>query len=143
MRTVSWIILLLVGGLIILGSLASVGLAYFGGASDDVVVGNVTLGEVVGDRPDVESALRGRRGTAAAFALGFAVLLLFVVLGPYRHGAVWAWWAILVSTSALALVVIARIAVLNSTLGASTGGILLGAVVIALLLDIKRLKRSV
>lgn len=140
MRTVSWILLTVATLLILFGSLASLSLAYLGSARDDVLVGNVTLAEVVGDRQDVEHALRGRRGTAAAYAAGFAVLLLFVILVPYRQGAVWAWWAVLVSVAILSLIILARLAFLETSLGAMVGVIMLAVFALGLLLDLKRLR---
>lgn len=140
MRTISWILLTVATLLILFGSLASLSLAYLGAAGDDVLVGNVTLAEVVGDRQDVEHALRGRRGTAAAYAAGFAVLLLFVILVPYRQGAVWAWWAVLVSVAILSLIILARLAFLETSLGAMVGVIMLAVFALGLLLNLKRLR---
>lgn len=140
MRTVSWILLTVATLLILFGSLASLSLAYLGAAGDDVLVGNVTLAEVVGDRQDVEHALRGRRGTAAAYATGFAVLLLFVILVPYRQGVVWAWWAVLVSVATLSLIILARLAFLETSLGAMVGVVMLAVFALGLLLDLKRLR---
>ncbi len=136
MRTISWALLALVGLATLLGSLASANLAYRTGQDQ---FGTVSLGELAAGRADVASVLRARRGTAAAYAAGFAVLFLFVVLVPYRRGEVWSWWAILVSTLVFAALTVARIPFLSIRAGAGTAWITLGVVGLALLLDIKRL----
>src|SRR2546422_2986702 len=91
-RTTSWILLTVVGALVLVGSLASAGLAYSRG---EYPIGTVPLTEVAGGREGVATALRAIRGTSAAYAAAYAVLFLFIVTGPYRRGDVWAWWAIL------------------------------------------------
>ncbi len=78
MKTASWILLALVGALTLLGSLGSIGPA--------------SLAELSAGRPDVATAVRARRATAAAYGAGFATLLLLIARGPYRRGDVWAWW---------------------------------------------------
>lgn len=138
MRTASWILLTLVTLLIALGGLGSTFIAYFGAPSADAITPSMTLESLqVGE--ETATALRGRRGTAGAFAIAFASLLLFVILGPYRKGSLWAWWAILCSTSLLAGFAALRIIALGTSQGVSTYGILLAVVVIGLLLDVKRL----
>ncbi len=140
MKTVSWILLAVLGVLILLGGLASMAVAYFADTTNDVIVGSISL-QSLNQSEEVVSALRGRRGTAAAFSLGFATLLLFTVVGPYRRGEVWAWWAILCSVVVLAAVILMRIPLLGVSQGSSTGGVLLIFVGVALLLDIRRLSR--
>jgi hypothetical protein len=137
MRTVSWLVLALVAFLILLGSVSSLLFAYFGDPADDVITGTVSL-QSLGQGPEVVQALRGRRGTAAAFGLAFAVLMLIVVVVPYRRGEVWAWWALLICNAFLAAGLILRIPTLHITQGATTSVISLLAVV-ALLLDVARL----
>lgn len=139
MRTVSWLVLALVAFLILLGSVSSLLFAYLGDPADDVITGTVTL-QSMGQAPEVVQALQGRRGTAAAFALAFAVLMLIVVVVPYRRGEVWAWWALLICNVFLAAGLILRIPTLHLTQGATTSVISLLAVV-ALLLDVARLSR--
>lgn len=115
-------------------------MAYFADASSDLIVGEVSLQAVASGDSSVETALRGRRGTAAAFSLGFAVMMLFVVLVPYRRGEKWAWWALLASVLALGIAILLRALVLENPLGAATGGLILLVTVVALLLDVKRLR---
>ena len=82
LRTASWILLALLGTLTLVSSLASVNIAYF--QEDDLIGGpeGINLSELAADRADVRTALKARRGTAAAFGAGYAILFLFLVLGP-------------------------------------------------------------
>ncbi len=132
MKRASWIILVVAGGLTLLASLASLSNAYFSGAER---IGGVTIGELASGRPEVITALRARRATAAAYAAGFAVLLLAIVLGPYRRGDRWAWWAILAGALTFALLAMARVAFLGTRSGASTALVFLVVVGIGLALD--------
>lgn len=86
MKTASWIILVVVGALTLLGGLVSLGRAYVS-ARDQI--GPATLEELSGGRPEVTTAVRARRATAAAYAAGFATLFLAITLGPYRRGDRW------------------------------------------------------
>jgi hypothetical protein len=140
LRTASWLLLAVVGGLVLLASLASANLAYRG----DYPIGGVSVAEVAAGRDAVLTALRGIRGTSAAYAAGFAVLYLVVVTGPYRRGAVWSWWAILAAARTVAVISVARVPLLGLPLGAGgTGPALIqtGIVVLGLLLDVGRLRR--
>jgi hypothetical protein len=141
MRMASWILLIVVAVLIMLGGLLSAGVAYFGPADNDIYDAPTSLADL-GVSPETAQALRGRRGTAAAFAAGFATFLFLTALGPYRKGDTWAWWSILCSTAVVACIIALRLPTIGSSLGAGTGGLILGAVIIALLLDIQRLKRA-
>jgi len=139
LRTASWVLLTIVGGLTLLVSLASALLAYRG----DYPIGGMAVAEVAGGREGLLAALRGMRGTAAAFGAAFAVMFLGTVLGPYRGGDKRAWWTILVATLVLALIILARVPLLGVALG--QGGtppayLLGGLILLALLLDVGRLK---
>lgn len=122
MKTASWIILVVAGALTLLGSFASSGIAY--GSNRDQI-GPVTLTELSAGKPDVETAVRARRATAAAFAAGFATLFLAITLGPYRRGDVWAWWALAAATLVVSVLVLLRLPLLGISLGAS--GVDMGA----------------
>ncbi|HEY2930120.1 MAG TPA: hypothetical protein VGK99_00110 [Acidobacteriota bacterium] len=139
MRTISWILLAIVAVLTLLGSLASAGLAY-AGSSD--AIASTTIKDLAAGRLDILTALRARRATAAAYAAAFAVLLLIVVLLPYRRGDVWSWWAILISTGVLFLISAVRIPVLSTRAGTGGAAIQFGVVLVALLLDAKRLRSA-
>jgi len=139
MRKVSWILLALVGVATLAISLISANLAYSG---RDYPIGGVPVAEVAGSRPGLEAALRGVRGTSAAYAAAFATLYLFVVAVPYRRGERWAWWAILLALVALVGVTAVRVPALGIR-GGVAAPLLQGALVlVALLLDVGRLKRN-
>jgi hypothetical protein len=135
MRTISWILLTILSVLIVLGSLSSLSIAYFGAASSDIISGSTSLQDLQVS-PQVAKALRGRRGTAAAFALGFGTMLLFVILGPYRKRAGWAWWAVLVSILAISVVILIRIVALSIVQGGFTALVILLVAIPALILDV-------
>lgn len=135
LRTVSWVLLAIVGALVLLAALASASLAYRG----DYLIAGVSIHDVAAGRETVLLGLRGARGTAAAWAAAWAALFLAVVLGPYRRGDVATWWGLLASVIVLGAVAGAR--VLFTRLQAGTGEplVLLVAVLVALLLDVRRL----
>jgi hypothetical protein len=141
LRTASWVLLAGLGGFSLFVSLVSAFLAYLG----NYPVGGMPVAEVAGGREGLLTALRGIRGTSAAFGAAFAVLLLGTVLGPYRRGDTGAWWTILLATLAMALIVLARIPTLGVALG--QGGTpaaytLGGLILLALLLDVRRLSQQ-
>jgi hypothetical protein len=79
MKTASWIILVVVGALTLLGSLFSLGLAY-GSARDQI--GPASLTELSVGRPEVATALRAPSAvTGAGTALSTLVQLVVVGLG--------------------------------------------------------------
>jgi hypothetical protein len=135
LRTASWVLLALVGGLVLLGSMVSAGLAYRG----DFPIAGVSITDVASGREAVLLGLRGARGTAAAWGAAWAVLFLAVVFGPYRRGDVATWWGILASAIVLAAVAGARVVLTEARAGAVAPLILLVVVLIGLLLDFKRL----
>jgi hypothetical protein len=135
LRTASWVLLALVGVLVLLIALTSANLAYRG----DFPVGGVSIGEIASGRDAVLEGLRGSRGTAAAWGAAWAALFLAVVLGPYRRGDVATWWGILASVIALGAVVGARVLFLKSQAGTGSALLILVAVLVALLLDVKRI----
>jgi hypothetical protein len=119
MKTASWIILAVVGALMLLGSLISLSIAY-GTARDQI--GPASLSELSVGRPEVATAVRARRATAAAYAAGFATLFLASVLGPYRRGDVWAWWAVAAGTLVVSVLILLRIPFLGIQLGSTGAG---------------------
>ena len=141
MRTASWVLLAVVGVLLLLGGLTSTYIAY-SGAEDNLLPGGPTVDAVESVHPGLENAMRGRRATAAAFAVAYATLFLFVVLGPYRRGDVWSWWALAAAAGVLGLIIMLRVPMLGTRLGAATGLIQLAVVLVALLLDVRRLRAA-
>jgi hypothetical protein len=139
MKTASWILLAVAGALILLGSFASLYTAYIGGAPDPLTP-SISLDDVAAGRPEVATAIRARRGTAAAFAAAYAVLFLSVVLGPYRRGDTWSWWALLAAALTLGILIMARVPLIGTRAGAGTGLVQLAVVIVALLLDVRRVR---
>jgi hypothetical protein len=136
MKTASWILLAIVGSLLLLVSFASAGLAYRGEYT--IGPGQVKVQDVAGSRPDVLEGLRGIRGTSAAYAAGYAVLFLAIVLGPYKRGDVWAWWALLGALLLVVAISAARIPLIGSKWGIGTAITPAGLALLGLLLDVKR-----
>src|SRR5262245_23657634 len=138
MRITSVVLLTIVGVLMLAGSFLSTGIAYRG-SEPNVVPGS--LRAAAADQPDAVVTLRGRRATAAAFSGAFAALFLVVALIPYRRGDVWAWWALLLSTGVLFVLSGLRVPLLSVRTGAEVTSIVFGVALIALLLDLRRLRR--
>ena len=131
MKMASVIILALVGILVLLGSLVSAGEAYLRSNNQAVTT---TMTAPAAGGPDFETAQRGRRGTAASFGAGFATFFLMIVLGPYRRGDRWAWWAILTSTLTVSVLVLLRMPFLGTTFSGTTGAAGRGTMVEALIM---------
>jgi hypothetical protein len=139
MKKASWIVLTVAGVAITVVSLVSAGHAYNKG--DDYGIGGVRLSEVAAGREAVASALRGIRGTSAAFAAAYGVLFLAMVLGPYRRGDVWAWWALFAGSMTVLAIVLLRVPFLDTTLGNSAAATQFALAMVGLLLDARPLKR--
>ncbi len=140
LKMLSWILLALVGALTLFSALASVSVAYF--QADDPMGGVMPLSELAGDRADVATVIRARRGTAAAFGAGYGLLFLIITLVPYRRGDVWAWWTLLIATVVVSGMILLRNPMLGTNLGLGAANIPLAVCIVALLLDVSRLKRS-
>jgi len=128
----SWVILLIVSGAIVLLSAESLWIAYTGG--QDGLTSEYTLtqiGEQGGDQ--AVKAFRGRRATAATWALGYALLAIAVIWTPYRRGEKWAWWALLASLGVSQFLSLGRAIMLATTGGTAAPAILLAFVLLALL----------
>ena len=138
LRTTSWILLTFVGSLLLIFSLGSAWLAYSGA---DYPIGGEPVAEVAGDSA-TEAALRGIRGTSAAYAASFAILILSIATGPYRQGTKWSWWTLLAAYLALAALVSMRVPTIGIRGSVGTTLILTSLVVTALLLDVGRLRSS-
>jgi hypothetical protein len=138
MRTASWVILCVVGVAILAISLISAGVAYSG----DWPIGPTTLSRIEALAPGAGAALRGARGTAAAFGAAYGALWLTVVIGPYRRREAWTWWALLGAALVLAAVILARVPLVGTNLGVPTalGPLLL--TLLGLVLDLGRLREA-
>jgi hypothetical protein len=137
----SWVILLIVSAMIVLVSAQSLWVAYSG--QPDVITRDYTLTQVAeqGGEQAVK-AIRGRRATAATWALAFGLLAIAVTFIPYRRGEQWAWWAMLVSVGVSQVLSLVRAIALATTVGTGTSGILLAIVLLALMAGVPRMFRS-
>jgi hypothetical protein len=139
MKTVSWVLLLIMGLLTLVGGLES-GYVALSQPSKDRIQGGPTLANIASRQPELATAIRARRVTAAAYAVAFALFFLPVVWFPYRCGEVWSWWTILVVSLVFAGIMSSRIPFLGTRTGVSYALVQLGIVVVALLLDVGRLR---
>jgi hypothetical protein len=104
-------------------------------ARPDDVTSSVTIDDIgAKTSPEVATALRGRRVTAATWALAYGIMLWWVLLVPYKRGERWAWWAILLSIVVSQLLSLARIPMLDTQQGAAASAILMGVALVGLLL---------
>lgn len=134
----SWVLLFVVLAAVALLSVQSLRIAYLG--PQDNITTEYTLEQVRATAgEEAVKALRGRRATAATWALGYALLGLAVVLGPYRRGERWAWWALLVSLGLSQLLSLARVPLLVTKLGGGAPSVLLAVTLLALLMGAPRL----
>ena len=142
MKTASWVLLTVAAVLTLLASAASLGVAYYAAPTTDQIVPGTsvhTLGTADG-HPEITTSLRARRGTAAAYAISYGVLLLFIILVPYRRGDVWAWWAVLAGALTLFVTYALRVPALGTKQGVGVpAAVQLGVMALGLLLDSGRL----
>ena len=138
MKKASWILLTVLGVAITLFSLISAVHAYW--TSDDYAIGHLRVSKVAGGDAGIATALRGIRGTSAAFGAAYGVLFLAVVLGPYRRGDVWAWKALLVAGLTQFVLVMLRIPILGTQLGVSAAVTPVVLLILGLLLDVGRIR---
>ena len=131
--TAGWVLLLLLATLL---TLYSINAAYIPlTARPDRIAPSATIDEIgAKTSPDVATALRGRRVTAATWSLASGLMLLGVLRVPYKRGERWAWWVILVSIVGSQLISLARIPMLDTWQGAGASGIVIGVALVGLLL---------
>ena len=129
MKKASWILLTFAGVAITLASLVSAAHAYRTG--DDYGIGNSRVSKVAAGDAGVATALRGIRGTSAAYGAAFGVLFLAIVLGPYRRGDVWAWKALLIAGLTQFVLVLLRIPILDTQLGVTPAATQVGPAISA------------
>ena len=134
----SWVILLVVSAAIFLFSAQSLWTAYTGKPDSLTREYSLTQIEEHGGAEAVK-AFRGRRATAAIWALGYALLAIAVTWIPYRRGEKWAWWALLVSLGLSQFLSLSRAVALLTTVGAGTSGVLLAFVLLGLLAGAPRM----
>jgi hypothetical protein len=134
----SWVILLVVSVGIALVSVQSLFVAY--GKQDEnltVEYSTAQIREQGGD--EAFKAFKGRRVTAATWALGYALLAIAVTLVPYRRGEQWAWWALLLAVGLSQILSIARAITIPTTSGAGTSGVLLAFTLLGLMAGAPRM----
>jgi hypothetical protein len=136
----SWVLLLLLSAVVVLLSLNSLYVAYFGPQDNLTPTFSYNqLRAIGGESEEVIKAIRGRRSTAATWALAHGLLAAWVVLGPYRRGERWSWWALLISLGLAQLLALARVPVLGTQSGAGTAGIILAILLLGLLAGVPRM----
>ena len=137
----SWVILLVLSIGIAAYSALSISRGYF--AAGDVLYPTVTLDKIraAGGEQGEEAvkAFRGRRVTAAAGALGGALLSIAIVLIPYRRGERWAWWALLAGVGISQFLSLARAIFLGTTFGVGAPAIVLAILLLGLLAGAPRM----
>ena len=134
----SWIVLLTLSVLITLGSLGSLGNAYFGARDNLTASVGVEELNTIGGEAAVD-AFKGRRATAATWAFACGLLSIFVVLVPYRRGERWSWWALLIAIGLSQLLSMARALTLGTTVGAGSAGLIFGLLMLGLLAGAPRM----
>jgi len=127
----SVVVLALVAAVIIYGSLQSVAVGFSGRADRIGSIGFDQLREMGAE--DAVQAIRGRRVTAATWALGYGVLFAWVVLGPYRRKEHWAWWALLASLLISQIISISRVVFIGSSAGTAASAMVLSFGLLGLL----------
>ena len=138
-----WVILLVVSSAIVLLSAQSLRISYTG-KTDGLTTG-YTLTQIQEQGGDqAVKAFRGRRATAATWALGYGLLAIAVIWVPYRRGERWAWWALLVSLGLSQFLSLIRAVMLATTAGVGAPAIILAFVLLGLLAGAPRMfsKRS-
>lgn len=133
----SWALLLLLAAALTLFSVGSAAVAHLD-RSDDLTP-TYAIAQLREASPEAATSVRARRLTAATWALGYALLLAFVVAVPYRRGERWVWWALLVSLGVAQALSLARLATIPESLGSGAPGVLLVILAIALLLGAPRM----
>jgi hypothetical protein len=136
----SWMILFVVMTAMALVAGLSLWRAYT--SPQDNIAHGYTLEQVRATGGDeAVKAVRGRRATAATWALGYALLGLVVVLVPYRRGERWAWWALLVSLVLSQGLSLLRAPMLGTVQGIEAPRTLLVLTLLALLAAVPRFFR--
>lgn len=135
--TASWVLLLVLAAAISAISVFSATRAL--NRTPDTVVSGFSIDELGTTNPAAADALRGRRLTASAWALGCGLMFLLVVVGPYRRGERWAWWAVLIAIGASQVLSLLRIPMMDTRLGSDGSLMILGVIAVGLVLGAPRM----
>ncbi len=127
--TIAWVILLLMGLLMILGGAGSMYVGFSGG---DEVIAGMPAHTLAQTNPELPLALRGRRITAAAYALTCGVLISFIAVTAFRGRQKWAWYALLCSVGLGSVLSTLRAPLMDYKPGMQVSGITLIVLLIAL-----------
>lgn len=134
----SWVILIVVSSAIAVLSLQSLRIAYT--SNTDSLTRDYTLNQVQEQGGDeAVKAFKGRRATAATWALAYSLLAIAVIWIPYRRGEKWAWWALLVALGVSQLLSIARAIMLVTAAGFGAASIILVFTLIGLMAGAPRM----
>lgn len=138
MKNASWLILTTLGIVILVLSLVSAFHAYV--PSDNYPIAGIRISKIAAGDPALENGLRGVRGTSAAYGAAFGLLFAIIAAGPYRRGEIWAWKALAAAGALHFVLVVLRLALIDTSLGvqaAISQGLVL---VVGLALDAGRLR---
>ena len=135
--TIGWVLLLILGVAIAGAGLASLMVAYRGANDRIAEIGFETMARM---DPDLPNAIRGRRATAATWAISCGLLLCWIALTAFRRGEKWAWLAVGTSLGAGCLLSLLRVPILELRAGAAAAGIVLGILVVALFVSYRNFK---
>lgn len=133
----SWVILIVVLAATALLAVQSLRIAYTSPQDNIARAYNLDQVRATGGDEAVK-AVRARRATAATWALGCGLLGLMVVLGPYRRGERWAWWALLLSLGLSQLLSLLRAPMIGTTQGTLASSVILALTLLALLAAVPR-----
>ncbi len=125
---VAWILFAVLAAMTILFSLLSMAAAY-GNPGNDMIAARYTPIEVANGDEDLAAALSARRGTAAAYGLGYGLLLLGMTLAYRRERRFLGW--IVAAGLVNAVVILLRVPALGVHYGLFAGTAPLALVVIA------------
>jgi hypothetical protein len=135
--TIGWVLLLILGVAIAGAGLASLMVAYRGTNDRIAETGFKAMAKM---DPDLPNAIRGRRATAATWAISCGLLLCWIALTAFRRGEKWAWLAVGTSLGAGCLLSLLRVPILELRAGAAAAGIVLGILFVALLVSYRNFK---
>lgn len=131
----SWVLLFLLSVVVIVLSLNSLGTAYFG--KQDQLIAGFGLEQLEGaGGPEAVRAFRGRRATAATWALGWGILYASMAFIPYRRKERWAWWALLAALLLPELLSLARYVIIGARSGAGASATLLAIGLLGLMMGV-------
>ncbi len=134
----SWVILLVLAIAILLISVQSLRVAIT--SRSDALTPEYTIKQITEQGGEsAANAFRGRRITAATWAMGYALLAIGVTWMPYRRGEKWAWWALFVSLGLSQFTSLGRAVIFGTTAGTSASATVLAIALLGLLAGTPRI----